>query len=296
MSTLAVARATRPNFLVLAPLCVLLGVSLAARQSVTLVVHELALVFVGGLLAHAAVNLLNEYEDFRSGLDLITCRTPFSGGSGALPETPRAAPLVLGVALALLAGVVTIGFYFLWLRGWSVLAAGLGGVCLVVAYTRWITRLPWLCLLAPGLGFGPIMVLGTLVALNGRVDAAAVIVAGVTMLLVSELLLLNHYPDVEAARRKGRRHLPIVLGLKYASWWVVALLLGAYAVIGLGQLSQRLPVGVWLSWLTLPAALWVIWRLPDALETPALQLKVLGINVATLLITLALLAVGLWLE
>jgi 1,4-dihydroxy-2-naphthoate octaprenyltransferase len=139
-------------------------------------------------------------------------------------------------------------------------------------------------------------VLGTLVALNGRVDAAAVIVAGVTMLLVSELLLLNQFPDVEADRRKGRRHLPIVLGLKYASWWVVALLLGAYAVIGLGQLSQRLPVGVWLSWLTLPAALWVIWRLPDALETPALQLKVLGINVATLLITLALLAVGLWLE
>lgn len=65
---LAVLRATRPSFLVLAPLCVLLGIALAARQPVPLSLTEVVLVLVGGLLAHAAVNLLNEYDDFRSGL------------------------------------------------------------------------------------------------------------------------------------------------------------------------------------------------------------------------------------
>lgn len=294
MSTKTVARAARPNFLVLAPLCVLLGILLAARQPVSLSGHDIVLVLVGGLLAHAAVNLLNEYEDFRSGLDLMTRRTPFSGGSGALPETPQAAPWVLAAGRGALAGVMAIGAYFLWLRGWPMLVIGLSGVGLVVAYTRWITRLPWLCLLAPGLGFGPVMVLGTLVALGGQIDGAALIVAGVSLSLVSELLLLNQFPDLEADRRNGRRHLPIVLGLTSASRLVMALLLGAYALIALGQLGGALPSGVWLAWLALPAALQVIRQLPDALEEREALLRVMGINVATLLTTLALLVIGLW--
>ncbi|SEL69337.1 prenyltransferase [Halomonas daqiaonensis] len=294
MSTVTVARAARPNFLVLAPLCVLLGILLAARQPVSLSVLDVVLVLIGGVLAHAAVNLLNEYEDFRSGLDLMTYRTPFSGGSGALPETPHAAPGVLAAGVGALAGVVAIGAYFLWLRGWPMLVIGLSGVGLVGAYTRWITRLPWLCLLAPGLGFGPVMVLGTLVALGGQVDVTAVIIAGVSLLLVSELLLLNQFPDLEADRRNGRRHLPIVLGLKPASRLVMALLLGAYALIALGQLGGALPSEVWLAWLAIPAAFWVIRDLPDALEERETLLRVLGINVATLLTTLGLLVIGLW--
>ncbi|SFU76941.1 prenyltransferase [Halomonas korlensis] len=294
-SAIALARAARPNFLVLAPLCGLLGVLLAARQPVMLSGYDIVLVLVGGLLAHVAVNLLNEYEDFRSGLDLLTRRTPFSGGSGALPETPQAAPWVLAAGLGALACVMAIGVYFLWLRGWSMLIIGLGGVGLVLAYTRWITRRPWLCLLAPGLGFGPVMVLGTLVALGGQVDATAMTIAGVSLSLVSELLLLNQFPDLEADRRSGRRHLPIVLGLKLASRLAMVLLLGAYGLIALGQLSGALPMAVWLAWATFPAALWVVWQLPDALEERQLMLRVLSINVATLLTTLALLGIGLWL-
>ena len=235
MSTIAVARASRPDFLVLAPLCVVLGVSLAARQSVVLDPLEVVLVLIGGLLAHVAVNLLNEYDDFRSGLDMLTRRTPFSGGSGALPETPSAAPGVLITACCMLAVVVAIGSYFLWLRGWPMLVLGLSGVVLIVAYTRWITRSPPLCLLAPGLGFGPSMVLGSLVASGGQLDGGALIASMVALLLVSELLLINQFPDREADRRIGRRHLPIVLGLPRASRWVGALLLGGYALIALGR-------------------------------------------------------------
>ena len=296
MLTIAIARAARPNFLVMAPLCGLLGVLLAARQPVLLLSgRDIVLVLVGGLLAHAAVNLLNEYEDFRSGLDLMTRRTPFSGGSGALPETPQAAPWVLAAGMGALAAVVAIGAYFVWLRGWPMLVIGLGGVGLVLAYTRWITRRPWLCLLAPGLGFGPVMVLGTLVALGGQIDVAAVIIAGVSLSLVSELLLLNQFPDLEADRCSGRRHLPIVLGLKPASRLVTTLLMSAYGLVALGQLSGALPMAVWLAWGTLPAALWVIRQLPDALAERQVLLRVLRINVATLLSTLALLCIALWL-
>ncbi|GAI31321.1 unnamed protein product, partial [marine sediment metagenome] len=41
--------------------------------------------FIGLLLAHISVNVLNDYFDYRSGIDLEAKRTPFSGGSGILP-------------------------------------------------------------------------------------------------------------------------------------------------------------------------------------------------------------------
>ena len=100
MSGMTLLRATRPNFLLLALLCATLGIVLTGRQLPVMQGTQLMLVLLGAVLAHAAVNLLNEYQDFRSGLDLITQRTPFSGGSGALPENPEAAAQVLVSGLA----------------------------------------------------------------------------------------------------------------------------------------------------------------------------------------------------
>ncbi|WP_341581025.1 prenyltransferase [Marinobacter metalliresistant] len=291
--TVAVVRAARPNFLVLAPLCAGLGVALAWQQGEPPALLDTFLVLVGALLAHAAVNLLNEYEDFVSGLDLITRRTPFSGGSGALPEVPAAAKRVLLAALGTLALVVAIGLYFLWLRGLPMLVLGAAGVVLVLTYTRWITRSPILCLLAPGLGFGPVMILGSLIALGARIDAAAIAVSAISLLLVSELLLINQIPDAEADRKVGRRHLVITLGQPAAARLVGILLLGSYGVLGAGILVGWLPVWATIALAPAPAALWVSLRLPGALADPPRLNSVLGMNVAVLLTTLALLIFGL---
>ncbi|WP_417502122.1 prenyltransferase [Marinobacter sp.] len=291
--TVAVVRASRPNFLILAPLCVGLGVAVAWQQGSPPALLDTLLVFVGALLAHAAVNLLNEYEDFVSGLDLITSRTPFSGGSGALPETPSAAKRVLGAALGTLALVVLIGLYFLWQRGLPMLVLGTAGVVLVLTYTRWITRSPLLCLFAPGIGFGPVMILGTLVALEARLDATAITVSVISLLLVSELLLINQIPDAEADRKIGRRHLVITLGTRAAARLVSALFLSGYAVLVVGIVTGWLPLPSILSLATAPFALWLVWKLPGALNQPDSLNTLLGTNVAILLATLALLIVGL---
>ncbi|MEX2499403.1 MAG: prenyltransferase [Wenzhouxiangellaceae bacterium] len=293
MSRMTLLRASRPNFLVLAPICAGLGIVLAWRQGVPLEPLHLTLVMTGALLAHAAVNLLNEYQDFRSGLDLITIRTPFSGGSGALPENPDAAPRVLAAAMATTAIVSMIGLYFLWLRGLPMLLPGIGGLILVLGYTHWITRSPWLCLLAPGLGFGPVMILATQIALGGNPGGDSVLVAVVMMLLVSELLLINQIPDTDADRRVGRRHLPIVLGLHTAVRVVTALLLGAYVLLALAVAAALLPVAAGLSLLPLPLAIRVAAQLPRVLEDPAGLSRILGINVATILATPVLLGLGL---
>lgn len=291
--TVAVVRSARPNFLVLAPLCVGLGVTIAWQQGEPPALVDTLLVFVGALLAQAAVNLLNEYEDFVSGLDLITRRTPFSGGSGSLPEVPSAAKGVLVAGLGTLVLVVAIGGYFLWLRGLPMLVLGGAGVVLIVTYTRWITRSPLLCLLAPGLGFGPIMVLGTLIALGARLDASAIAASVVSLLLVSELLLINQIPDADADRKIGRKHLVITLGQAAAARLVALMLAGSYLTIGVSIAMHWLPQWAAMALITAPAAAWVSLQLPLAIREPERLNPVLGINVATLLATLALLIAGL---
>lgn len=291
--TVAVVRASRPDFLVLAPLCVGLGVAVAWHQGEPPALLDTLLIFIGALLAHAAVNLLNEYEDFVSGLDFITSRTPFSGGSGALPETPSAAKRVLVAALGTLALVILIGLYFLWQRGLPMLVLGTAGIMLVLTYTRWITRSPLLCLFAPGIGFGPVMILGTLVALGARLDATAITVSIISLLLVSELLLINQIPDAEADRKIGRRHLVITLGTRAAARLVSALFLLGYVVLIAGILAGWLPLPAILSLASAPFAFWLARKLPGSVNQPDALNVLLGTNVAILLATLALLIIGL---
>ena len=72
MQPVILLRTMRPSFLVLTPVCVFLGLStsLAAQSSINYFMA--ALVLMGALAAHVSVNTLNEYHDFKSGLDLKT--------------------------------------------------------------------------------------------------------------------------------------------------------------------------------------------------------------------------------
>lgn len=205
-------RTLRPSFLVLTPVCVFLGLSTSLAAQASINYFMVALVLLGAVAAHISVNTLNEYHDFKSGLDLKTDRTPFSGGSGALPGNPEMAGLVLTVGLLSLLVTVTVGLYFVAQRGMQILPFGLVGVVLVITYTQWLNRSPWLCLIAPGLGFGVLMVVGTHLVLTGGYSGLVWVVALVPFFLINNLLLLNQYPDIEADASVGRKTLPVVFG------------------------------------------------------------------------------------
>ncbi|NIC06187.1 prenyltransferase [Billgrantia bachuensis] len=294
----ACLRSSRPNFLILAPLCAGLAITAALADGYSFATVDALLVLLGALLSHAAVNLFNEHHDFHSDLDEMTERTPFSGGSGSLPERPEAAESVHAAALACLLGVVLIGVWFLWRAGPVVLLYGLLGLGLVLAYTAWLTRRPWLCLLAPGVGFGLLMVLGAHQALTGALTSTALAAALVPTLMVSALLLINQLPDIDADRRVGRDHLAIRLGPRRAARLVAVLLALAFGVVPVAWLAGALPGAAWLMWLILPALVWLVrglWRLPPEVERGELAplLPLMGLNVALLLASLALLNIGL---
>ncbi|MCG8375588.1 MAG: prenyltransferase, partial [Chlorobiales bacterium] len=150
----------RVDFLYLDVACVFLGTGAAVWTHGHINAFYLILAFVGAVCAHIGVNTLNEYFDFKSGLDLASERTPFSGGSGTLVDRPDMAPTVLRIAIASLAITSLIGVYFLVVRGWAILPLGLLGLLVIVVYTSWITHQPLISLIVTGLGFGLLMVMG----------------------------------------------------------------------------------------------------------------------------------------
>ena len=218
----------RLPFLILTPACVLLGLGTAVWTAGTVSIPLAVLAFVGALCAHISVNAFNEYFDFKSGLDLTTKRTPFSGGSGTLPGNPAVAHLALRIAWITFAITGLIGVYFLYIRGLYLLPIGLLGLLIIFAYTPWLTHNALLCLIAPGLGFGPLMVMGTDFVLTGAYSQTAFIASLVPFFLVNNLLLLNQFPDVEADRGIGRKHFPIIVGTRISAFVYGAFLLFTY--------------------------------------------------------------------
>lgn len=283
----------RAPFLLLVPVCVSLGWAAAVHDGYAIELPHLLLAAAGALAAHVSVNALNEYEDFRSGLDLRTERTPFSGGTGTLPAHPDKAHYALVTGLVGLFVVLLVGLYFVELRGAALLPLGLLGVVTIVLYTRWLTRSPLLCLLAPGVAFGPLMVLGVYFALTGHYGATAAAASLVPLFLVSDLLLINQFPDREADRWAGRNHLLLAWGDRAGISVYGLFLAAAYLSVLLSVAFDALPGWVLLTLLTLPVAALAFRGLArHADEVPAL-IPHMAQHVALTLVTPALLALGI---
>jgi len=241
----------RVPFLILTPACVALGVATAHWTAGQVNVLYALLALIGATSAHVSVNALNEYLDFRSELDFHTTRTPFSGGSGTLPNRPELARQALGLGIVALVITGLIGLYFVWIRGAGLLPLGLLGLVTIVIYTPWLARVPFLCLIAPGLGFGTFMVMGTDFVLTGEYSWTAFVASLVPFFLVSDLLLLNQFPDAEPDQEVGRRHYPILIGRRPSSIIYGAFLLLAHLSIVAGVLLNLLPAASLLGLLTL---------------------------------------------
>jgi 1,4-dihydroxy-2-naphthoate octaprenyltransferase len=286
----------RVPFLILTPACVLLGIATAVRSGVHIHPLHVILVLLGAICTHISVNAFNEYDDFKSGLDTRTERTPFSGGSGTLPANPEMARTALIIALVSFAIVALTGLYFTWLRGLTLLPLGLLGMFVIIAYTPWLTRLPLLCLIAPGLGFGPLMVMGTHFALTGQYSWMAFVASLVPFFLVSNLLLLNQFPDVEADKTVGRRHFPILIGRHLSSFIFSSFLVLTYLAIVVGVALSILPVGSLLGLATLILAIPLLKGTINYAEDIHALIPFMGNNVMVNLLTPVLVAVGLFIR
>jgi len=188
---------------------------------------------------------------------------------------------------------VGIGLYFVITGRLLLLAIGGAGVLIVVLYTPWIGRRPILCLVAPGLGFGTCMVLGAHLALGAPLTWAVFFASFIPFFLVSNLLLLNQFPDVEPDRSVGRRNILIAYGRKTGVAAYGIFLLLCYAAIGTGVAVSALPAWSLLGLVTMPAAAAALAGAVRHHANPEKLVPSLGLNVVTVILTPVLMAAGI---
>jgi 1,4-dihydroxy-2-naphthoate polyprenyltransferase len=231
----------RAPFLILAVFLVVIGLAFSVKypqeSGITMNWLHAAMLIIGVVLSHVSVNLFNEYSDFKTRIDFNTNRTPFSGGSGMMqagntrPENVK----TVGIITLLLAGV--IGIYFAIISHWMVLVFSIIGAFSVLFYTNFLAKY-LLGELFAGLALGTLVVLGTYLAMTGMpgLPVGALFPREVLWIsippgiLTSLLLFLNEFPDHEADKEGGRKHLVIRFGLKGASYIYTA---GMFATFGI---------------------------------------------------------------
>ncbi len=280
----------RFQFLPLTVILVSLGTGVAAYEG-SFHLGYFILAMVGSILVHITVNVINDYYDYVDGIDLNTQRTPFSGGSGVLPSNLLKPSQAFWFATISLLIAMGIGGYFCFARGWwlfpLLLVAGFSAYFYNVYLSRW-----WVGELFAGLNFGPLLVLGSYFVQTGRYSWEALVASLAPGILTSNLLFLNEFPDREADRKGGRRHLVISLGKKDASYLFVILLATSYLCILVGVLTKMMPVvtliglgTVIFGWKAARGAL----KYHNDMDR---LVPILGANVITILGTQALLAIG----
>jgi len=280
---------TRPQFLLLSVVLAFLGTSIAWYDGAFHLGYAL-LAFVGLLLAHISVNVLNDYFDYRSGIDLETKRTPFSGGSGILPAALLKPRQVFWLGLGAFLLAIPIGIYFVIARGWLLLPLLLIAAICVLLYTPFMLKMRW-PEWAPGVGLGTLPVLGAYFVQTGEYTLPALIAAIPSGILVHNLLLLNEFPETEADKKAGRKTLPITMGKAKASIVYSVLTVIVYLWIIGGVVAGRMPPFSLIALLTLPLAIKAIQGARKHQEITRLM-PAMGNNVLVVLLTQLLLGIG----
>ena len=280
----------RAPFLFLAAVLVLIGIAIA-RWEGDADVGGAFLLMMGVVLAHVSVNLFNEVSDCRTGIDSETRRTPFSGGSGMLQAGKTSVREVTLAAYGSLVTAAAIGFYFCLVSGWLILGFMVCGGLAIRFYTSHFTR--WgIGEAISGITLGSFVVLGTRFALGGRLSWGTVWISVPAGVLTFLLLFLNEFPDMEADRNGGRRHLVIQYGRRRSSRIYIVGLVSVYVMIVAAPFVANVPYTVLFALLTLPLAAWAGHSAFVYYDDIPRLVPALALNVAVVILTDFLLAVG----
>lgn len=240
-------RVIRLRFLFASVIAVSVGLAINWNQTSSMDLFSAALTFIGVVALHASVDLLNDYWDFKRGIDKITKRTKMSGGTGVLPEGLLKPSSVYRAGLVFLIIGGGIGAYFVATNG-IVIAVILGfAIFSIYFYSTKIVD--------SGLAEffvalkGGLIVLGTFFIQTSQLTQEAILGGIVVGVLSSLVLFIASFPDYDADKSKGRRTLVIVFGKEKAAYlfWIFpmismgSLILGV--IVGLFPISSLIALG-----------------------------------------------------
>lgn len=243
-------RVIRIRFLLSSVIAVSVGLVISWWQTNQIDFLHALLTFGGVLALHASVDLLNDYWDYKRGIDLQTQRTKISGGTGVLPEGLLESSQVYKAGILFLVVGSLVGSYFIIIDGVIIAILLAFAVLSIYFYSTKIVDL--------GLAEffvavkGTVIVLGTYFIQSSQITTPS-IMGGIAVGVLSSLVLfITSFPDHDADKAKGRRTLVILLGKKKATnvYWVFPII--CYAIIGGGVAFDIFPTFCLIVFLTLP--------------------------------------------
>ena len=217
-------------------------------------IFDAVLTLIGLVCLHASANTFNNYFDYKSGIDIITNPTPFSGGSKILPNKELKPESALKLASGLLAIGLVIGIYFTFSYGWIVMAILLVSAISIYFYSTKLAS--WgVGELFVGLNFGPLLSMGVYYVQARIISLEPILIGTVLGIFTAGVLYINQFPDYDADKSKGRYHLIVRLGKERATKGFKVLMFSAYALIILGVIAQITPFITLIGLATSPLAI-----------------------------------------
>lgn len=237
--------ATRPAFLGITLVGCLLGFATAWHTGVAFDLSAAAATLLLALLAHAGVNVLNDYYDHLNGSDAANTQRlfPYTGGSRFIQNNVFTPRQTLAFGLALFAAVIAGGLGLMAHAGPGLFWIGLVGLVIGWAYSA-----PPLKLNSRGLGelcvaAGFLLIVaGADYVQRGAFDPLPWLAGLPYALLTTNILYINQFPDRQADLAAGKRHWVARLAPdRAAHGYGLLLLLAAAWLIGVAA-AQRLPL------------------------------------------------------
>ena len=243
-------RVIRVRFLLASVIAVSAALSLNWWLNSSIDIFDAVLTFAGVLALHASVDLLNDYWDFKRGIDTITKRTKMSGGTGVLPEGLLEPSTVYRAGILFLIIGSLIGSYFVFTDGITI-AVILGFAILSIYF--YSTKI-----VDSGLGEffvavkGSMIVIGTFFIQSGQITMESILAGVVVGVLSSMVLFIASFPDHDADKSKGRKTLVISVGKQKAAklFWIFPII--SYSAILVGVSIGLFPEFSLICFLSIP--------------------------------------------
>jgi 1,4-dihydroxy-2-naphthoate octaprenyltransferase len=294
-------RASRLPFLTGSLFPVAAATALAYLHDHTWSFQFFGLTALGVAALHLGANLINDYYDSFGSDPLNRNFTPFSGGSRVIQDRRMTPGQVQTLAYLLFAVGVGCGLLLIFQgRPW-VAVIGLLGLGAALGYSASPVQL-----MSGGLGeiiiflaFGPLLTWGAYYVQTGKLSLVGAAVSLPLAFLITAIIWINEFPDLDADLAAGKHHLVARLGLNTSRWVYAALMAAPFLSLFVLIEIFHLPDLIIAALLPLPLAVRAVrlaFRTPpdDPEFVPAQALTIQTHFLTGLTLTLALLYAAWW--
>jgi 1,4-dihydroxy-2-naphthoate octaprenyltransferase len=243
-------RVIRIRFLLASVIAVSVGLAINWNLNNTFDIFAAFLTFAGVMALHASVDLLNDFWDYKRGIDTVTRRTKMSGGTGVLPEGLLKPSSVYRAGIAFLIIGGAIGVFFVFTDGLIIAVILAFAILSIYFYSTKIVD--------SGLAEFFVAVKGTMIVLgaffiqSNQLTSEAALAGIVVGVLSSMVLFIASFPDYDADKSKGRKTLVIATGKKKSTqiFWVFPII--SLGTIIIGILLQLFPLSTLVALIPIP--------------------------------------------